>query len=177
MLEKLDSSTSLFNRNWKWTHPTFNICKSLSWGELFLLLATVQLGPEVFITSVLQHIFRTNLLAFALLVQTILVLLLINAWLIIPGIFFYLFIFIFFTLCPCKLKINSNGVTFSSAFLQDIIAPALLLNMEEWVKKSEAKGFSVLLAWRNMACAIFMPSHGCMDFLLVDLNNLCSISL
>lgn len=88
------------------------------------------------------------------------------------------FLFLFFSiLCPSKLKTNSNGVTFSSPFLQDVIAPALLPNMDEQVKESEAKGFSVLLAWRNVACAIFMPSHGCMDFLLVDLNNPCSIRL
>jgi len=48
MLEQIGSSSSLFNRSWKWTHPTFNICRFLSWAELFLLLATVQLGFGVF---------------------------------------------------------------------------------------------------------------------------------
>lgn len=50
-------------------------------------------------------------------------------------------------------------MTYSSLFLQKVIAPALLPHVEELGKESEVKDSSIFLAWISISCAIFMLSH------------------
>lgn len=68
------------------------------------------------------------------------------------------------------IKSNHNDVTFSSLFLQKVIAPALLSNVEELGKESEVKDWSIF-SWSSISCAIFILSHNKKSMKITEISD------